>query len=71
MKLGATPHNYKYGPYSIRTDFLIEWSMSVDELRKEEKKNTRLVLKFYTTAVLRSKTRRNIDYVFTKKLNIL
>ena len=29
--LVATPHNCKYGPYNIRRDFLIAWSMSVDE----------------------------------------
>ena len=35
--LVATTHNCKYGPYSIRRDFLIAWSMSVDEYLKKKK----------------------------------
>ena len=33
----------EYGTYSIRRDFLIAWSMWVDEYLKKKKKNTRYI----------------------------
>ena len=44
--LVATPHNCKYGQYSIRRDFLLAWSKSVDEFKKNNlKKNYKVKYK--------------------------